>query len=296
MNPLLKAIIRKERREFEELSSGRTIPGKAFDGVTEERNIPYIHDGDPSHRMDLYRPNTARIPTPVIINIHGGGLIMGSKEFNRHFCLNLCKMGFLVFSLEYRLCPEVNVFQQLEDIYAAMNCIDSMIPRLRGEIGHCYMVGDSAGAMLAMYAAAIQRNPELALAAGIHPCYLEIRSLGLISGMFYTTRKDRIGMVMAKAFYGEQYQKHPFYPYLNPDHQAVAMSLPPCMLITSGEDHLRHYTFDLAATLRKYRVPCMLKNYGRDPKLTHAFPVFDPQLPESWKVIEDIASFFTDYE
>ena len=75
MNPLLKAIIRKERREFEELSSGRTLPGKAFDGVTEERNIPYIHDGDQAHRMDLYRPNTARIPTPVIINIHGGGLI-----------------------------------------------------------------------------------------------------------------------------------------------------------------------------------------------------------------------------
>ena len=221
---------------------------------------------------------------------------MGNKEFNRHFCINLSKMGFIVFSVEYRLCPEVTVFQQLEDIYAAMNHIDGMLPQLKAELGHCYMVGDSAGAMLAMYASAIQRNPRLAKAAGVRPSYLEIMSLALISGMFYTTRKDSIGLFLPKAFYGEHYKKHPFYPYLNPDNVAVSMYLPPCMLITSKHDNLRNYTYDLAASIRHNRAPCILRDYGRDPNLTHAFSVFDPELPESWKVIEDIASFFTDYE
>ena len=41
-------------------------------------------------------------------------------------------------------------FQQLEDIYAAMNCIDGLMPHLKAELGHCYMAGDSAGAMLDM--------------------------------------------------------------------------------------------------------------------------------------------------
>ena len=118
----------------------------------------------------------------------------------------------------------------------------------------------------------------------------------MISGMFYTTRKDKIGLVMPKAFYGDQYKKHPFYPYLNPDNIAVSMYLPPCMLITSKADHLRNYTYDLAAAIRHNRAPCILRDYGRDPNLYHAFSVFDPELPESWKVIEDIASFFNDYE
>lgn len=296
MNPILKSIINKQRRDYEQLSSGRTIPAKVLDGIREEHNICYKKDGDRAHMMDMYCPNTVKIPTPVIINIHGGGLIMGSKEFNRHFCINLSKMGFIVFSVEYRLCPEATVFQQLEDIYAAMNYIDGIMPQLKAELGHCYMVGDSAGAMLAMYASAIQRNPRLAKAAGIRPSYLEIMSLALISGMFYTTRMDKIGLVLPKAFYGDQYKKHPFYPYLNPDNIAVSMYLPPCMLITSKADHLRNYTYDLAASIRHNRAPCILRDYGRDPNLYHAFSVFDPELPESWKVIEDIASFFTDYE
>ncbi len=296
MNLILKSIIEKLRNDFDRLFEGRTIPAKVLDGITEKRNICYKSDSDPAHRMDMYYPNTVRIPTPVVINIHGGGLIMGNKEFNRHFCINLCKMGFLVFSVEYRLCPEVTVFQQLEDIYAAMNHIHGLMPQLKAEPGHCYMVGDSAGAMLAMYAAAIQRNPRLAKAAGVRPSYLEIMSLALISGMFYTTRMDKIGLILPRAFYGDKYRKHPFYPYLNPDNIAVSMYLPPCMLITSKADHLRSYSYDLAASLRQNRAPCILRDYGRDPNLYHAFSVFEPELPESWTVIEDIASFFTDYE
>lgn len=296
MNLIINSIVNKNRKEFEQFSASRSIPAKVLDGVREEHNICYKKDGDRAHMMDLYYPNTVKIPTPVVINIHGGGLIMGSKEFNRHFCINLCKMGFLVFSVEYRLCPEATVFHQLEDIYAAMNYIDGLMPQLKAELGHCYMVGDSAGAMLAMYTSAIQRNPRLAKAAGILPSHLEIMSLALISGMFYTTRKDSIGLILSKAFYGDHYKKHPFYPYLNPDNIAVSMYLPPCMLITSKHDNLRHYTYDFAASIRQNRAPCILRDYGSDPNLTHAFSVFDPELPESWKVIEDISSFFNDYE
>ena len=83
---------------------------------------------------------------------------------------------------------------------------------------------------------------------------------------------------------------------MNPDNIAVSMYLPPCMLITSKHDNLRNYTYDLAASIRHNRAPCILRDYGRDPNLYHAFSVFDPELPESWKVIEDIASFFNDYE
>lgn len=225
MNLILKSTINKKRREFDTLSTGKTIPGALQDNVTEFRDVPYIQDGDRAHMLDIYSPICHAEQVSVIVNIHGGGLIMGNKEFNRHFCLSLCNHGFLVFSIEYRLCPETTVFGQLQDIAAAMNYIDKMIPKFKGKPGIVHMVGDSAGAFLALYTAAIQRNPMLARTAGVRPSYLEIQSMALISGMFYTTRKDSIGLFLPNALYGEGYKKHPFYPFLDPSVPAVGLSL-----------------------------------------------------------------------
>ena len=292
MNLILKSTINKKRREFDTLSTGKTIPGALQDNVTEFRDVPYIQDGDRAHMLDIYSPICHAEQVSVIVNIHGGGLIMGNKEFNRHFCLSLCNHGFLVFSIEYRLCPETTVFGQLQDIAAAMNYIDKMIPKFKGKPGIVHMVGDSAGAFLALYTAAIQRNPMLARTAGVRPSYLEIQSMALISGMFYTTRKDSIGLFLPKALYGEGYKKHSFYPFLDPSVPAVGLSLPPCMLITSKKDKLYGYTKDLAAALQRCGTPCKLKNYGDDPHLYHAFCVFEPELPESRMVIHDICLYF----
>ena len=292
MNLILKSTINKKRREFDTLSTGKTIPGALQDNVTEFRDVPYIQDGDRAHMLDIYSPICHAEQVSVIVNIHGGGLIMGNKEFNRHFCLSLCNHGFLVFSIEYHLCPETTVFGQLQDIAAAMNYIDKMIPKFKGKPGIVHMVGDSAGAFLALYTAAIQRNPMLARTAGVRPSYLEIQSMALISGMFYTTRKDSIGLFLPKALYGEGYKKHPFYPFLDPSVPAVGLSLPPCMLITSKKDKLYGYTKDLAAALQRCGTPCKLKNYGDDPHLYHAFCVFEPELPESRMVIHDICLYF----
>lgn len=296
MNQVLKSIIAKQRKDFEALCADRTVPKSAWEGVSVFHNLQYIKDNDPAHRLDLYCPRTAPTPTPVIVNVHGGGLIMGNKEFNQYFCLNLCKMGYLVFSVEYRLCPEATVFQQLQDIYSAMNYIDDMLPQLKAELGQCYLVGDSAGAMLSLYAAAIQRNPKLAQAAGVQPSYLEIRSMALISGMFYTIRKDSIGLLLPKAFYGEDYKEHPFYPYLNPEHMEVSGYLPASIMITSGRDNLRKHTYRLSEVVRKNGSTCYLRDFGSLPVLTHAFSVFKPGLPESKEEIENIAAFFAGHK
>ena len=51
--------------------------------------------------MDIYRADAfAGKELPVILNIHGGGLILGCKEYNRYFCAQLSKLGYLVFSIE----------------------------------------------------------------------------------------------------------------------------------------------------------------------------------------------------
>jgi len=292
MNQLLKWMIVKKRLDYESRWGNRQLPFESFDEITESHNVPYLKDGHRAHTLDIYIPNGFPDPLPVIVYIHGGELITGRKEDSSPFCLKLCQRGFLVISVGYRLCPETTVFGQLQDIASAMNDIYVRIPPLKGTPGSAYLVADGGGAFLALYTVAIQRNPMLAKLAGIHPSKLEIRSMALISGMFYTTRPDRIGVLFPRILYGDHCREQPIFPYWDPEISAVSMSVPPCMIITSRNDALHSYSIDMASALRNAKTPCILKDYGDAPALSHAFPVFNPYLPESIKVQKEITDFF----
>ena len=218
MNKFINDMIQKQRREFQSLCQNRSVPSAIMNGVVEHRNIPYLADTDPAHTLDVFFPADQGGTLPVVINVHGGGLVMGNKEFNRYFCANLCKQGFLVFSIEYRLAPEVTVFRQLDDVAASVDYVDLVCGQYGGRAGEVFMVGDSAGAFLILYTAAIQRNRKLANVMSVMPAKLPIEKIALISGMFYTTKPDSIGLFLSESLYGKDYRKKPFYPYLDPGH------------------------------------------------------------------------------
>ena len=292
MSKFINDVIEKKRREFQIISQNRSVPSAIMNGVIEHRNISYLADGNQAHTLDVFFPADQGGTLPVVINVHGGGLVMGNKEFNRYFCANLCKQGFLVFSIEYRLAPEVTVFRQLDDVTAAIDYVDLVCGQYGGKAGEVFMVGDSAGAFLILYTAAIQRNRKLANVMSVMPAKLPIEKIALISGMFYTTKLDSIGMFLPESLYGKDYRKKPFYPYLDPGHIDVCLSIPPAILFTSRHDNLRRYTRRLANAMAKYNVPYILRDYGSNPSLTHAFPVFTPGLMQSKQAVEEISNFF----
>ena len=112
------------------------------------KGIPYATDGIKAHRLDIMEPSgTAPAEGwPAIINIHGGGLLLGSKEFNQYFCARLCTLGYLVFNVEYRLIPDCTIYDQISDIFQAMDFIQKKLDRYRGNSADVYAVGDSGGA------------------------------------------------------------------------------------------------------------------------------------------------------
>ena len=131
MNSFIKNMFYKQRQEFQDAIPARDTEFTFPADVTEIRNVPYAEDSDPAHRMDIYRADAfAGKELPVILNIHGGGLILGCKEYNRYFCAQLSKLGYLVFSIEYRLVPDCLFFDQCEDVFTAMRCIKRKLPML----------------------------------------------------------------------------------------------------------------------------------------------------------------------
>ncbi len=292
----IKKIFYKQRMDFEASTKQRDKELPFPKNVAEIKDIYYSDDHLPAHRLDIFRPADRKSEVlPVIINIHGGGLLMGSKEFNRFFCARLCKNGYMVYSIEYRLVPDCSFFDQLSDVFMAMDYIKQRIADDYGDTANIYACADSGGACLLTYASAMIHNNKLANAAGIKPASIKLNAIGFISGMFYTNRFDKIGLFLPKYLYGRHYKKEAFAPYINPECSDITEYLPPVFMVTSRNDNLRRYTTDFAMALKKHNACHKLINFPKKSSLTHAFSVFEPFLPESTKTIRAMITFFKQY-
>lgn len=132
---------------------------------------------------------------------------------------------------------------------------------------------------------------KIAKAAGIKPSELKVHALGLISGMFYTTKFDKIGLFLPKYLYGKQYRKAPFAAYVNPENPELLYALAPAWLVTSHNDHLRNYTIRFEKALTAAKKEHEIVDFPKNKKLTHAFSVFEPFLPESHAVIDMLTEY-----
>ena len=167
MKLLVRFLLSKVAVRYENWMN-RRFSGYHFPEEVEQiRDIPYPNDGKSAHRMDVYRPRNGGKNLPVILNLHGGGLVLCTKDVNRPLCAELAKRGFLVFCVDYPLVPEVTVPQMLDDVCRAMDCAGRLIPEYDGDPDRVYLVGDSSGAFLSVYAAAVRKSQAVASAAGV---------------------------------------------------------------------------------------------------------------------------------
>lgn len=295
MGRLLNFIFSKKREDFQRLTEERDENFKFPDDVVRIKDIGY-DKRYPERRLDVYRPSDTSRKYPVIVNVHGGGLVMGNKEFNTYFCAQLARLGFVVFSVEYRLIPDTKIYGQWDDVSRAMDFVADIAPAFDGDMSNVYMVGDSSGALLIVYTLALQKNRRFANTANVKPCLkLNVNAVSLISGMFYTTRFDEIGLFMANAIWGKGFRKRGIRRFTDPGYSGIAKHLPPCYLISSESDTLLHYTMDFADALSVEGVARRVCIFHEGELLGHAFPVLQPELHESQIAINGIAEFFNQY-
>ena len=292
-NAILSIVKAKLNRSLN-LSDTKEIPS---DGIREYLDISYTNRSGKELQMDIFEPIVAPgKELPVIINIHGGALIMGNKDFSVGFCRQLAHRGYLVFSLEYRLIPDVRVYEQFDDVCAGMDCVGRKLVDFDVDLTRIYLVAESAGAYLATYVATMKKSKALQDAIGYAPSRMNFKAMGLISGMFYTTRKDATGRFLSRSFYGKDEKSKAMARFTNPEDPDIIYNIPPCYLVTSKADMLERYTLDFAGELGNKGVEHFLRHMGSDPKLIHAFPVLRPDLLESERVIDEIVDWFRKHE
>lgn len=116
-------------------------------------------------KADLYRVRGEKKLEPVIIWIHGGALIWGSREDlpkeQMEFYLN---NGYSVVSIDHRLAPATKLPEILSDITDAVSWVKENGENLLGaNPNKVFLVGHSAGAYLSLLAGTTLPQPPNAI-------------------------------------------------------------------------------------------------------------------------------------
>lgn len=101
-------------------------------------------------RLRVYRSKTLTAPAPVLLWMHGGGLILGHPEIDEANCIFLAReAGVVIVSVDYRVAPEHPFPTPLEDCYTALKWVAAHGTELNVDAARLAIGGESAGGGLA---------------------------------------------------------------------------------------------------------------------------------------------------
>ena len=122
-------------------------------------------------RVRLYDPGTPA-PAPTVVLIHGGGWVAGDVDTYDGFARQIAKRsGLRCLSIDYALAPEQPFPAALDDCIAAVRWAASEGAGLGIDPARIALIGDSAGANLALAVCLALRDAGAALIRGAALAY-----------------------------------------------------------------------------------------------------------------------------
>jgi acetyl esterase/lipase len=126
-------------------------------GFSAQLNVVYTTVNGWEGKVDLYLPPKTNKPTPVLINIHGGGWNHGKKEEQGGFS-TFFKAGFAVANIEYRLTGQATAPAAVEDTRCALIYLIKNAKALNIDANKIVIMGGSAGGHLALMGGLLGNN------------------------------------------------------------------------------------------------------------------------------------------
>ncbi len=154
------------------------------EGTTfQKKTYSYKTVGAAMIQADVYRADD-RTVRPVVVWIHGGALILGSRSSVPRGLLDVCRAdGCVLVSIDYRLAPEVKLPAIIEDVRDAVHWIHEQGPKLFfADPERLVVTGGSAGGYLTLMTALCVKPRPKALVA--------YWGYGDVDGDWYTKPSD----------------------------------------------------------------------------------------------------------
>jgi acetyl esterase/lipase len=217
------------------------------EGFIAEPNITYVTVQNYQAKLDIYRPES-KAAVPVVIYIHGGGWVNGTKEEVTTNALPFMAMGLAVINVEYRLAKIAPAPAAVEDCLCVLHWVGRHAKEYNLDPDKVIVAGASAGGHLALTTAMIptSANFEAECAndddykggAGLWPNY-RVKVAAVINWFGITDVADLLHGANTKAYavtwLGSQPERDEMARKMSP-LTYVRADLPPILSIHGDQD------------------------------------------------------------
>lgn len=285
------------RHDFGASDAVRDAGLKRPQNVSWENDVSYGAHGK-WNLMDIYVPAGTQGLLPVIVSVHGGGWVYGTKEVYQFYGCSLAGRGFAVVNFNYRLAPEHPFPASLEDINAVFSWIKEHGKDHHIDADHIFAVGDSAGAqMLSQYAAMLTNNSLAELYEkryGFRFPELKLSAVALNCGCYRMTDPDdeETDLLFHAYLNGEPAD---FEPYTD-TKRYLTKQYPPSFVMSAYNDFLYKEAQPMAEALKSAGVEAECHIYGSrdDERIGHVFHC-NVRLDEAARCNDEECAFFRRY-
>lgn len=225
-----------------------------------ERINDLSYGPDPKWQLlDIYLPKKRTGKVPVIISIHGGGWVYGTKETYQFYGLSLAKEGFAFVNFNYRLAPDVHFPSEMDDVNRLMHWVADHGAEYDLDTDNVFLVGDSAGGQMAEQYLAILTNPNYRQLFAYDLPNLTVRAAALNCGAYFLLSPGSRNGAPAAYFIPEAISGKE--EMLNTE-KYLTPALPPLFIMTANRDFLRDTAIRLDGYLLAKEIPHELHIYG----------------------------------
>lgn len=282
------------RHDFGASDAVRDAGLKRPKDVSWENDVSYGIHGQ-WNLMDIYYPAGVEGLLPVIVSVHGGGWVYGTKEVYQFYGCSLAERGFSVVNFNYRLAPEHPFPASLEDINAVFTWLREHGKEHHIDADHVFAVGDSAGAQMLSQYAAMLTNSSLAelfeKRYGFRFPELELSAVALNCGHYEMTDPDdeETDILFHAYFNGEPAD---FEQYTD-TKRYLTKQYPPSFVMSAYNDFLYREAQPMAEALKSAGVEAECHIYGSrdDERIGHVFHC-NVRLDEAARCNDEECAFF----
>lgn len=207
--------------------------------------------GAPDVALTIIRLREPQPNAPGLYNIHGGGLIMGSRSLNTARIVSLVlEFGFVGVNVEYRLAPEHPGTAPVEDCYAGLVWLAGHAGELGVDPNRIVVMGASAGGNLTAAVSLLARDRGgPALAGQVALCPMIDDRNETVSSHQYTgigTWDRPLNLLAWQAVLGDRAGGPDVSPYIAPARATDLSGLPPAYIEVGSAELFRDEAVDYA--------------------------------------------------
>lgn len=142
--------------------SKEQVDAMTFDTNRAKRKDLDVQYGTlPEQKLDIYYPDEGEGPFPLIIYVHGGGWIIGSKrECALDVLFDARKSGYAIMVPDYRLAQVAQFPEFIYDVKTSIRFIRANAEKYNIDPEKFILVGDSAGGHIVLHVGFTCDRPE----------------------------------------------------------------------------------------------------------------------------------------